>query len=193
MLNHFYWYGIAYFLGSIPFGFIIVKLAGKGDIRTIGSGNIGSTNVLRRGSKLLAALTLLADMLKGAAPILMVKYLRQEEGVQYIMGGIAVLGHIFPLWLKFRGGKGVAPALGVYLALCPIFSLLVLGTWGLTAKISRLSSLSALVAFSIAPLYAFILGGKTDIIIYSVGICFLIFWTHRENIKRLIRGNESKI
>jgi len=192
MVNHFYLYGIAYLLGSIPFGLIIVRLAGRGDIRNIGSGNIGSTNVFRTGSKLLAILTLLADTVKGAVPVLIAKYQNIDETTQCIIGGVAILGHILPIWLKFKGGKGVATALGVYLALCPIVGLLVFVTWGVAAKIGRISSLSALIASFMAPIYAVIFVGRSDIAIFSMITYFVIAWTHRENIKRLIGGSESK-
>lgn len=192
MINHFYLYGLAYLFGSIPFGLIFVKLAGKGDIRNVGSGNIGTTNVLRTGSKLLAILTLLADALKGAVPVLIAKSLSTDETTQCIIGGIAILGHIFPVWLKFKGGKGVATALGVYLALCPIVGLLSLVTWGVTAKVGRISSLSALIALFMAPIYAVILVGRLDIAVFSMLTYFMIAWTHRENIKRLMSGKESR-
>lgn len=191
MIDHFCLYGLAYLLGSIPFGLIFVRLAGKGDIRNVGSGNIGTTNVLRTGSKLLAVLTLLADALKGAVPLLIAKYLNIDETIQCIIGGIAILGHIFPVWLKFKGGKGVATAIGVYLALCPIVGLLALVTWAIVAKIGRISSLSALIALFMAPIYAVIVVGRADIAIFSMLTYFVVAWTHRENIRRIISGKES--
>lgn len=192
MISDFYLYTLAYLVGAIPFGFLFVKLAGKGDVRSIGSGNIGTTNVLRTGSKWLAILTLLADTLKGALPVLLAKYLNVDETTQCIIGGVVVLGHIFPIWLKFKGGKGVATALGVYLALCPIVGLLVLVTWGIAAKVGRISSLSALIALFMAPIYTIIFVGRADIAIFAMVIYFVITWTHRDNIKRLIEGKESK-
>lgn len=185
-------YGFSYFIGSIPFGLIFVKFAGKGDVRDIGSGNIGATNVLRTGSKLLALLTLLADAIKGAVPVLVAKYLEADLIAQCIVGGIAILGHIFPIWLKFKGGKGIATGIGVYLALCPIIGLLVLITWGIAAKVGRISSLSALIAFFMAPIYSCFLVNRVELMFFMIGIYFVIAWTHRDNIKRLISGEEGK-
>lgn len=167
-------------------------MAGKGDIRHIGSGNIGTTNVLRSGSKILALFTLLADILKGALVVGIAKYFDYDSIVQCIAGGIAILAHIFPIWLKFKGGKGVATAFGVYLSLCPIIGLLALLTWVIIAKIGRISSLSALIALFMAPIYSIFLIGRTDIVIFTMLVYFLIAWTHRENIKRLLSGEESK-
>lgn len=182
----------AYCLGSIPFGLVFTKVAGKGDIRQIGSGNIGTTNVLRSGSKILALLTLLADISKGAVVVGLAKYLAYDAIMQCVAGGIAVFAHIFPIWLKFKGGKGVATAFGVYLALCPIVGLLALLTWVIVAKIGRVSSLSALIALFMTPIYSIFLVGRTDIVVFTMLIYFLITWTHRENIKRLLSGKESK-
>lgn len=182
----------SYFIGSIPFGLIFVKLAGKGDVRDIGSGNIGATNVLRTGSKKLAIFTLLADALKGAIPILISKYLEIDLITQCTIGGLAILGHIFPIWLKFKGGKGIATAAGAYLALCPIIGILTLTTWGITAKIGRISSLSALIAFFMAPIYSCFLVNRTDLMVFTIVVYFIITYTHRDNIKRLIAGKESK-
>lgn len=191
-MNKYFLFGLAYLLGAIPFGLIFTKMAGKGDIRHLGSGNIGTTNVLRAGSKTLALLTLLADSLKGAIPVLLAKYFEMDIPTQCFIGGLAIVGHIFPVWLRFKGGKGVATALGVYLALCPIIGLLTLLTWSLVAKVGRVSSLSALIAFFMAPLYSIFLIGTTGIVAFTMIIYFLIAWTHRENIKRLLSGNESR-
>lgn len=191
-VHHFYIYGVAYLLGSLPFGLIFTKIAGKGDIRQVGSGNIGATNVLRSGSKSLALLTLLADGFKGSLAVLIAKYYEVDVLTQCIAGGFAICGHIFPIWLKFNGGKGVATTLGVYLALCPIIGLLVLLSWSLVAKVGRISSLSALLALFLAPIYSIFLIGRVDIVVFTMIIYFLIAWTHRENIKRLLSGKESK-
>lgn len=191
-MNETFLYIFSYLLGSIPFGLIFTKMAGKGDIRHIGSGNIGTTNVLRSGSKILAGLTLLADIAKGALVIGIAKYFSYDAIIQCVAGGIAILAHIFPIWLKFKGGKGVATAFGVYLALCPIIGVLALLTWVVVAKIGRVSSLSALVALFMAPIYSIFLVGRTDIVIFMMLVYFLIAWTHRENIKRLLSGDESK-
>jgi glycerol-3-phosphate acyltransferase PlsY len=191
-VNEIFLYVFSYFLGSIPFGLVFTKLAGKGDIRHIGSGNIGTTNVLRAGSKILALLTLLADITKGALVVGIAKYFACDSIIQCVAGGVAILAHIFPIWLKFKGGKGVATAFGVYLALCPIIGILTLLTWVVVAKIGRVSSLSALIALFMAPIYSIFLVGKTDIVIFTMLVYFLIAWTHRENIKRLLSGKESK-
>ncbi|WP_032112393.1 glycerol-3-phosphate 1-O-acyltransferase PlsY [Candidatus Paracaedibacter symbiosus] len=191
-MEHLYLYAIAYLLGSIPFGLLFVKMAGKGDIRNLGSGNIGTTNVLRTGSKSLAAATLIADALKGAVPVVIAKYLVADETIQCLVGGAAILGHIFPVWLKFKGGKGVATTLGVYLTLCPIVGLLTLFTWIIAAKVARISSLSALIALFMAAIYAVFLVGRTDIVVFTMAIYFLMAWTHRANIKRLLSGQERK-
>jgi glycerol-3-phosphate acyltransferase PlsY len=191
-MNEVFLYIFSYFLGSIPFGLVFTKLAGKGDIRRIGSGNIGTTNVLRSGSKVLALLTLLADIIKGALVVGTAKYLAYDSIIQCVAGGVVILGHIFPVWLKFKGGKGVATAFGVYLALCPIIGILALLTWAVVAKIGRVSSLSALIALFMVPIYSIFLVGRTDIVIFTMLVYFLIVWTHRENIKRLLSGEESK-
>lgn len=190
-MDYFYLYAIAYFSGSIPFGLLFVKMAGKGDIRNIGSGNIGTTNVMRTGSKKLAAITLLADGAKGMLPVIITKHLAFDATTQCLVAGVAILGHIFPIWLKFKGGKGVATALGVYLVLCPIVGLLTFLTWGLSAKLTRISSLSALIAFFMAPIYTVFLMSDTHIIIFTMSVYFLIAWTHRENIKRLLSKQEG--
>jgi glycerol-3-phosphate acyltransferase PlsY len=186
-------YLFAYLLGSIPFGLLFVQWSGRGDVRDIGSGNIGTTNVLRTGSKKLAAATLLADGLKGALPILFAKSLGVGEGALCLVAGMAVIGHVFPLWLSFKGGKGVATALGCYVAIDPLVGLLTLITWGGMAKIFRISSLSALVSLFMSPLYEALFGGSLYVFGLMVGIYGLILWTHRDNIFRIMRGEEKLI
>ena len=191
-------YLFSYLIGSIPFGFLFVKWSGRGDIREIGSGNIGTTNVLRTGSKKLAAVTLLADTLKGAIPTLFAQYLDMGEAAVCGVATAAILGHVFPLWLAFKGGKGIATALGCYLAINPLVGLLCLLTWGIIAKLFRVSSLSALVAFFMAPLYMALYGMYFDVslkknVIFMMIIYMLILWTHRENIRKIIKGEESLI
>jgi acyl phosphate:glycerol-3-phosphate acyltransferase len=186
-------FGLAYLLGSIPFGLIFVKLSGRGDVRTIGSGNIGTTNVLRTGSKVLAAATLVADMVKGALSVFIAQYAGLDGGAVVGAGLLAVLGHIFPVWLAFKGGKGVATVLGVYGALSPLLGGLVALTWLLVAKLFKISSLSALMALFMAPLFSFVIGDSTELILLGVGLYILICWTHRENIRRLLKGEESVI
>ena len=192
-----------YLLGSIPFGLTLTRLAGKGDLRRIGSGNIGATNVLRTGSKGLALVTLLLDGGKGAAALLIAHSLYGPD-IAVTAGAGAFLGHLFPFWLKFRGGKGVATALGVLLAGCwPVGALACL-TWLATALISRYSSLSALVALLMAPIGAKVLGwagapAQGSLIPYHqmaevAGLLAVIIWIrHAANIRRLLRGEEPKI
>lgn len=189
---------LAYVIGSIPFGLIITKLAGKGDIRTIGSGNIGTTNVLRTGSKPLAALTLLCDAGKGPVSILAVLLMAQECGPgldsEFLLffGFIAIIGHCYPVWLKFKGGKGFATTLGVLLAAVPYAGLAACVSWLLTAKITKYSSLSALVAVIVAPIVTFLVYGINPAFVCLL-ITALVFWRHKDNIKRLRAGTESKI
>ena len=176
---------IPYLIGSIPFGLILGKLFGYGDIRKIGSGNIGATNALRTGNKWLGALTLLCDMLKGFIAIII---LPQETF--YIAGISAIIGHIFPIWLKFKGGKGVATAIGVLLAINPIIALILVGGWIATFFITRISSLSALSGFLGATIFSFFY--EIDLSAYTFIITIIIFLTHRHNIMRLIKGEEHK-
>lgn len=180
-----------YFFAAIPFGLVFAKLAGLGDIRNIGSGNIGATNVLRTGNKKIAVLTLIFDALKGAVTVLVSAYL--IPGHEYTMGFLAIFAHIFPVYLKFKGGKGVATTIGVYLAWNLTFGLLVMATWLLMAKLFRVSSLSALVAAMLAPFFAYFLGVNPAIIPFTALIAFTILYTHRDNIKRLVKKQESII
>jgi acyl phosphate:glycerol-3-phosphate acyltransferase len=182
---------IGYLLGSIPFGLILTKLAGTQDLRTIGSGNIGATNVLRTGNKGLAAATLIGDMLKGTIAVLVARYLWGPNAAMLAALG-AFLGHLFPIWLKFKGGKGVATYIGVLLGLlwhaAAIFGLI----WIATAFTTRYSSLSALVAAFVTPLFLWWFGHYNLASLFAV-LTLLLFWTHRENIKRLQAGTEGKI
>jgi len=182
---------IGYFLGSIPFGLVITYLAGLDDIRTIGSGNIGATNVLRTGHKGLALLTLLLDTTKaGLAALICALLGRPEYG--FIAGFCAVLGHNYPVWLKFEGGKGVASTLGLMLFMTPHVGLVACVTWLIVALIWKYSSLAALVALTVAPIYAVISGETTAAMYYAV-LCLLAFHTHSANIRRLREGTEGKI
>ena len=179
-----------YLLGSIPFGLIFAKLAGLGDIRKIGSGNIGATNVLRSGRKGIAALTLLADMLKGTLAVWLAGRFGPDPAI--IAGLGAFLGHCFPVWLKFKGGKGVATYVGVLAALVWKAALVFAGVWLATAVISRYSSLSALVATLTVPIALYWMG---DIQVAELFVLMsaLVWLFHRENIARLLSGAESKI
>ncbi|MBZ7921195.1 glycerol-3-phosphate 1-O-acyltransferase PlsY [Ensifer adhaerens] len=182
--------GFGYLLGSIPFGLILTRMAGLGDVRKIGSGNIGATNVLRTGNKKLAAATLLLDALKGAAAAAIAAYWGVEAGIA--AGFAAFLGHLYPVWLGFKGGKGVATYIGVLLGLAPIMVLAFAAIWLAMAKISRYSSLSALVAMAIIPILLYAVGNEKVALLFAV--MTVISWVkHRANIQRLLAGTESKI
>jgi glycerol-3-phosphate acyltransferase PlsY len=182
---------IGYLLGSIPFGLIFAWLAGAGDVRKIGSGNIGATNVLRTGKRWAAVLTLLFDGGKGAAAVLIAHALYGDVAAA-VAGLGAFLGHLFPVWLRFKGGKGVATFLGVALALAWPAGLLVAATWLVAAAIWRISSLSALIAAALAPLYMLYLGGPVNGFLIAL-LALLIFVMHRQNIARIARGEEPRI
>ena len=179
-----------YLLGSIPFGLILTQLAGMGDIRSIGSGNIGATNVLRTGNKKLAAATLLLDGAKGAVTVLIAQRFGPDMAVVAAAGSL--VGHLFPIWLRFRGGKGVATALGILFALTPIVGLLACGTWVLIAVIFRFSSLSALIALGASPIYMWLLADPQRME-FSIAMAIVVWGRHGENIRRLVKGEESRI
>jgi len=186
----------AYLIGSIPFGLILTKAAGLGDIRQIGSGNIGATNVLRTGNKKLAALTLFLDGFKGFVAVALALHfgaLMHATGMIGVYAGLAALiGHMFPVWLKFKGGKGVATILGVALGLNWLLGLLACATWLIMAVIFRYSSLSALVAVAALPGYSWCLGYPAAAPFLAL-MAALVWWRHHENIKRLLAGTEPKI
>lgn len=180
----------SYLLGSIPFGLIYAKIAGLGDVRNIGSGNIGATNVLRAGNKQVAAYTLLSDIAKGSIAVLITNKFFNEYSLLAFL--IVYLGHIFPVWLKFKGGKGVATFIGGILITNYILGLVFLTTWGVIAKVFKISSLSAIIAFIVTLVVTFVF--------YDFNLTLLMFfftvfsiYTHRDNIKRIISGDESKI
>lgn len=180
-----------YLLGSVPFGLLLTRATGLGDIRGIGSGNIGATNVLRTGRKSLAALTLLLDGLKGAAAVLAVWWLGGRD-TALLAGLAAVLGHLFPVWLRFKGGKGVATGLGVLLAASWPIGLAACATWLIVAGVARLSSLASLAAFAAAPVLAIILR-DFSVVKLAFTIAVLVFVRHQANIRRLIAGTEPRI
>ncbi len=182
---------IGYFLGSIPFGLILTKLAGTQDLRSIGSGNIGATNVLRTGRKGLAAATLIGDMLKGTAAVIIAGYLDGPNAAM-VAGLGAFLGHLFPVWLKFKGGKGVAVYIGILIGLFWPAALAFCAVWLIIAVITRYSSLAALIASVVAPIFLWWLG-HLALAALSAVISLLVFYMHRENIKRLLAGTEGKI
>lgn len=181
-----------YLLGSIPFGLTLSYLFGYGDIRKIGSGNIGATNVLRTGNKLLAFITLILDSGKGAAAVLIVDYFSSYDAAM-VAGIAAIIGHMFPVWLKFKGGKGVATTLGTLIALAPVAGIAVCLVWLFTALVFRYSSLAALIALLAAPFAAHIIYDDSKLAGISSFIAVLVWIKHRANIKRLVKGEEPKI
>lgn len=182
---------IGYLFGSVPFGLILTRMAGLGDVRKIGSGNIGATNVLRTGNKKLAAATLLFDALKGTAAVLVANALWGYEA-SLVAGFFAFLGHLFPVWLGFKGGKGVAVYIGVLLGAAPLMMLAFALVWLATAFITRYSSLSALLAMLIIPVALWVLGPEKTALLVTL-LSVISWWKHRENIARLLAGTESRI
>jgi len=180
-----------YLLGSLPFGLIWARVFGLGDIRAIGSGNIGATNVLRTGNKLAALLTLIGDVGKGAFAVLLARGLLADDAAQ-AAGLFAYLGHLFPLYIGFKGGKGVATWLGTILAIAWPVGLAAAATWLVTALVFRISSLAGLTAAALAPIWALALG-RADVFLLALLLGALIFERHRANIIRLLRGDEPKI
>jgi glycerol-3-phosphate acyltransferase PlsY len=184
---------LAYLVGSIPFGLLFTRVFSNVDVRTVGSGNIGATNVLRASGKKAAVLTLLADCLNGLVPVLVFKLLFQDDWVTIASAAAAVLGHNYPVYLKFKGGKGVATGYGAVLAVAPWTGLACLISWLLAALIWRYSSLSALLSFALYPLLTFVTTDARPQRLLSLFIFGMIYYRHRENIKRLIAGTEPQI
>ena len=180
---------ISYLMGSIPFGFILTKIVIKKDIREIGSGNIGATNALRTGNKSIGYATLILDVLKAVAPVIYVKVFYQD--FLYVASLCAFLGHVFPIWLKFKGGKGVATYVGILFAINFYFGIIFTITWFVTFFISKYSSLSSLVGAASIPIYLLILTQFNHVIFFTI-MFVLIFFTHKENIKRLKNKEETK-
>ena len=180
---------ISYLMGSIPFGFILTKIFLKKDIRDIGSGNIGATNALRTGNKAIGYSTLILDILKAIVPVIYVKIFYQD--FLYIASLCAFLGHVFPVWLKFKGGKGVATYLGILFAINFYFGIIFIISWFVTFFISKYSSLSSLIGSASIPIYLLILTQFDQVIFFTI-MFVLIFFTHRENIKRLKNKEETK-
>ena len=179
---------ISYLFGSIPFGYLFTKILLKKDIRNVGSGNIGATNVLRTGNKSLGYLTLILDIAKAVVPVIYIKF--NYPDLVYISALCAFLGHLFPIWLKFKGGKGVATFVGILISINIYYALVFGIVWALTFLISRYSSLSSLFASISIPIYLLIINQSN--IIFFIIMFVLIFYTHRENIKRLINKEETK-
>ena len=182
----------AYLLGSVPFGIVITRALGLGDLRQIGSGNIGATNVLRTGNKGAALATLLLDAGKGGIAVLIARALTGAEDAAQLAGFAAFLGHLYPVWLGFKGGKGVATFLGTLLALAWPIGLAACATWLVTAFISRISSLSALVAAAAVPLWMWAFGYGPMIGLGTV-LALMVIWRHKANISRILAGTEPKI
>ena len=184
-----------YLIGSLPFALILTKLSGFGDIRNIGSGNVGATNVLRTGNKLLAIVVLSLDILKGLIPYLIINIYFNELSLlnKIFLCHFAVIGHIYPIWLKFKGGKGVATYIGFLFGLNPYIALSFLLVWLAVAHISKYSSLGSLVGIFVAPSYFIFINFNFNISIFFIYLTFVIVIKHKENIKRLINKTESKI
>jgi len=182
---------VGYLLGSIPFGLLLTRFAGGGDIRSVGSGNIGATNVLRTGRKGLAAATLLGDMLKGTAAVLLMHRLGGTNA-GLVAGLGAVLGHVFPVWLSFRGGKGVATYIGVLIAISWIVALMFGIIWAVVAALTRYSSLSGLIASALTPVLLYLGVGSKSALLFAV-LTAIVWVMHRSNIQRLFAGTEPKI
>ncbi|MGB1234417.1 MAG: glycerol-3-phosphate 1-O-acyltransferase PlsY [Planktomarina sp.] len=185
------WAIFGYLLGSIPFGIVIARAMGLGDLRQIGSGNIGATNVLRTGSKLAALLTLVLDAGKAGIAVLIARACAADDATQ-LAGFMAFFGHCYPIWLKFKGGKGVATFFGLLFAVCWTVGLAAGAAWLIIAAVSRYSSLAAIVTVILTPIWTALLG-VPNMIALTIALALLVIWRHRENISRLRTGQESKI
>lgn len=192
-LTIFWLIAAGYLLGSIPFGLIIAKLAGFGDIRNFGSGNIGATNVVRKAGKFWGLLTLLGDGGKGALAIYLSEYICADYTASIYVALAAIIGHVFPVWLKFKGGKAVATSFAAFLMLNFMFGLVVCATWIITFLVTRISSLAAIIAFVLAPIMACFLGLDNRLVIASSLISMLVIFRHKDNIKKLVAGAEGKL
>ena len=181
---------ISYLLGSIPFGLVLSRAFGKGDVREIGSGNIGATNVLRTGSKGLAAATLLLDAAKGALAVWLAQGFWPGYEVHAAAG--VLIGHLYPLWLRFRGGKGVATLLGILVALLPVAAAVYAGVWVALLATLRISSIAGIAAAASAPITAAVLG-ETAYFPLLAGLALIVIWKHRDNIRRLASGDEPRV
>ena len=194
--NYLFLISIVYFFGSIPFAYILPKIFGLGDIRNLGSGNVGATNVLRAGNKLLAIIVLAFDIIKGFAPLFILKnYYHNElsEIIILFIGSAAILGHIFPIWLKFKGGKGVATYIGFLFAINYIFGIIFIITWLLIAFLKKYSSLASITSLVLLPLFVMLVSYEKQIIYLLILINLIIISKHYSNIYRLINKSETKI
>ncbi|MGV8948931.1 MAG: glycerol-3-phosphate 1-O-acyltransferase PlsY [Candidatus Paracaedibacter sp.] len=183
---------LAYLSGSVPYGLIFAKLFGDIDVRKIGSGNIGATNVLRTGQKGIAAATLICDALKGFFPVFLASHIGIEGALLLTVAFAAILGHVFPIWLRYQGGKGVATSLGVFWALSLPLGGFSTFMWIVITRFIKISSLSSLCIFALSPLFAALIL-SWPVAVFCFFTALLIFWTHRSNIQRLISGTESEI
>lgn len=194
--NYLFLISLVYFFGSIPFAYILPKIFGLGDIRKLGSGNVGATNVLRAGNKLLAIIVLAFDIIKGFAPLFVLKnYYHNElsEIIILFIGSAAILGHIFPIWLKFKGGKGVATYIGFLFAINYIFGIIFIITWLLIAFLKKYSSLASITSLVLLPLFVMLFSYEKQIIYLLILINLIIISKHYSNIYRLINKSETKI
>jgi len=194
--NYLFLISIVYFFGSIPFAYILPKIFGLGDIRNIGSGNVGATNVLRAGNKLLAIIVLAFDIIKGFVPLFVLKnYYHNElsEIIILFIGSAAILGHIFPIWLKFKGGKGVATYIGFLFAINYIFGIIFIITWLLIAFLKKYSSLASITSLVLLPLFVMLFSYEKHVIYLLILINLIIISKHYSNIYRLINKSETKI
>ena len=194
--DYFFLISIVYFFGSIPFAYILPKIFGLGDIRKLGSGNVGATNVLRAGNKLLAIIVLAFDIIKGFAPLFILKNYYHNELSEFIIlffGSVAILGHIFPIWLKFKGGKGVATYIGFLFAINYIFGIIFIITWLLIAFLKKYSSLASITSLVLLPLFVMLFSYEKQIIYLLILINLIIISKHYSNIYRLIHKSETKI
>lgn len=184
---------LGYLLGSISSAIVVCKLMGLPDPRGMGSGNPGATNVLRTGSKLAAGLTLLGDVLKGIIPVMVVASITNNASIIALTGLAAFIGHLYPLFFGFKGGKGVATALGVFMGLSPVVCGLMILTWFVVALLFRYSSLAALIAATLSPLYVYFFKPDWPYLVLAIVIAAMLLWRHKDNIHRLRHGEESKI
>ena len=186
---------IFYLIGSLPFALILTKISGFGDIRNIGSGNVGATNVLRTGNKYLAFIVLSLDIIKGFIPLIILQVYFEDLSLlnKIILGHFAIIGHIFPIWLKFKGGKGVATYIGFLFSINPYIGLLFLILWMAVALSTKYSSLGSLTAILVAPIYFIFINFNLYIGIFFIYLSLIIYLKHSENIKRLLNKTESKI
>jgi len=194
--NYLFLISIVYFFGSIPFAYILPKIFGLGDIRKLGSGNVGATNVLRAGNKLLAIIVLAFDIIKGFAPLFILKNYYHNELSEFIIlfiGSVSILGHIFPIWLKFKGGKGVATYIGFLFAINYIFGIIFIITWLLIAFLKKYSSLASITSLVLLPLFVMLFSYEKQIIYLLILINLIIISKHYSNIYRLINKSETKI